>query len=539
MWAKDTAIYQIYPRSFADSNGDGIGDLPGITSHLDHLADLGVGGVWLSPIYASPQDDNGYDISDYRAIAPEYGTMADFDEFLAQAHARGINVIMDLVVNHTSDEHEWFEKSRRREPGFEDFYIWRDEPNNWRSEFGGPAWQFDEVRGQYYLHIFSTKQPDLNWENPAVRKAVVDIVQFWLDKGVDGFRLDAINIISKPAGLPDAPYEGRSAIPFVINGPQVHPWLKELSDQVFRDPSIFTVGETSETTPQDAVRYSESLDSIFHFEHMMLDACGSKWNHTPLRLPALQRVLAEWQHALEGVGWNALYWNNHDQPRAVSRFADGSPEAAKMLAGLMHLLGGTPYIYQGEEIGMTNVRFESIEDYRDVETLNLFAERTDLDEAERMELIYTKGRDNSRTPMQWNAGPNAGFTEGTPWIKVADNYARINVAAQRNQQGSVLEFYKDLLRVRKQYPQVFAYGHFEALDLDDEQVMAYTRTAADGQKAVVVANFSPTPQTRTIPRGQLLLSNMPNGVKPNDDMPDGATTEEISLAPWELRVEML
>ncbi|WP_199189048.1 alpha-glucosidase [Corynebacterium sp. 13CS0277] len=531
MWAKNTAIYQIYPRSFCDSNGDGIGDLPGATSRLDYLRDLGIGGVWLSPIYASPQDDNGYDISDYRAIAPEYGTMADFEEFLAQAHARGIKVIMDLVVNHTSDEHEWFELSRRRVPGYEDYYIWRDEPNNWGSEFGGPAWRFDEVRGQYYLHIFSPKQPDLNWNNPVVRQEAADVVRFWLDKGVDGFRLDAINIISKPEGFPDDPTGGRSAIPFVINGPQVHPWLVELADRVFRDPNVFTVGETSETTPADAVRYCEALDSVIHFEHMMLDAAGDKWNHAPLELPKLQAVFAAWQEGLQGRGWNSLYLNNHDQPRAVSRFADDSPEAAMMLGGLIHLQCGTPYIYQGEEIGMTNVRFDSIDDYRDVESLNLYRERTDLTHTERLELIYTKGRDNARTPMQWDATPGAGFTTGEPWIGINDNHTTINVAAQEGTEGSVLEFYRALLALRQDYPEIFIDGTFTPLDIDDDTVMAYTRTSSTGRRALVVANFSATTPTRTLPQGEVVLSNLRTPSTPQGD--------SITLAPWELRVELL
>ena len=563
-WWKEAVVYQIYPRSFCDSDGDGVGDLRGITAKLDHLALLGVDVVWLSPIYASPNDDNGYDISDYRAIMAEFGTMADFDEMLAAMHARGIKLMMDLVVNHSSDEHAWFvESSSSTDNPYRDYYIWRPPspadapdaterqglPNNWTSFFSGPAWKLDERTGEYVLHLFSTKQPDLNWENPVVRGEVWDLMRFWLDKGIDGFRMDVINLISKVPGLPDAPVRQpgflQPAERMAANGPRLLEFLGEMRSKVLSQYDIITVGETPMVTPvEGAALTNEStgpLDMVFQFEHMGLDSHGSKWDLKPLDLRDLKQVMSRWQTELDGKGWNSLYLSNHDQPRPVSRWGgDGRyrVESAKMLATWLHLQQGTPYIYQGEELGMTNVRFASIDSYRDIETLNMYREATSDGRRSEdvMTSIYVKGRDNARTPMQWDASTHAGFTSGSPWIAVNPNFRSVNAAAAIADPASVFHYYRRLIELRKANP-VMVYGHYALLQPDDTEVYAYTRTlsggvdGAPGDRLLVVCNFTAGTPTFALPAdvagkaGEILISNY--------DVPAQADPVSIALRPYE------
>ncbi|MET0303445.1 MAG: alpha-glucosidase, partial [Microbacteriaceae bacterium] len=504
-WWTTAVVYQVYPRSFADSNGDGIGDLDGIRSRLDHLADLGVDVVWLSPVYPSPQHDNGYDISDYCDIDPLFGDLAGFDALVAEAHARGIRIVMDLVVNHTSDEHPWFVESRSsRDNPRRDWYWWRDpradgsRPNGWTSAFSGPAWTLDETTGQYYLHLFAKQQPDLNWENPDVRAAVHDVLRFWLDRGVDGFRMDVINLIAKRPEMIDGG-DPEPSSGFVM-GDQIHDYLREMHDAAFgeRDGEFLTVGETPGVSVDDALLFTDperrELDMVFQFEHMGLDHGDSKFDAHPQDLVALKQNLARWQDGLGERGWNSLYLDNHDQPRLVSRFGDDGAyryESATLWALVLHLHRGTPYIYQGEEIGMTNVRFDSIDDYRDIETLNHYREAVeDLDRspASVMEGIYSRGRDNARTPMQWDASENAGFTEGTPWLALNPNSSRINVEADRSSERSVFEFYRRLIALRHD-DAVVAHGRFELLAADDPQLFAFLRER-EGERLLVVANAS-------------------------------------------------
>ncbi len=442
-WWKESVVYQIYPRSFNDSNGDGIGDIQGIISKLDYLKELGIDVVWLSPVYESPNDDNGYDISHYQKIMNEFGTMADWEEMLEEMHKRDIKLIMDLVVNHTSDEHPWFIESKQsKDNPYRDYYIWRSpqnghEPNNWESVFSGPAWEYDEQTGEYYLHIFSKKQPDLNWEHQPLREDVYDMMKFWLDKGIDGFRMDVINFISKHPELPDGEQGPKDAFgdgsPYFMNGPRIHEFLQEMNQEVLSKYDVMTVGEMPGVTPEQAIDYTadhrDELNMVFTFEHMDLDSgSGGKWDLKPLQLTDLKDTLAHWQKALESEGWNSLYWNNHDQPRIVSRFGDDGAyrvESAKMLGTCLHMMKGTPYIYQGEEIGMTNVSFASIEDYEDIETLNMYKDKVEEQGQaveEVMKSIHVKGRDNARTPMQWDASEHGGFTTGTPWLRVNPNY---------------------------------------------------------------------------------------------------------------------
>jgi oligo-1,6-glucosidase len=436
-WFKSAVVYQIYPRSFADSDGDGIGDLGGIAAHLDHLAELGVDVVWLSPVYPSPQDDAGYDISDYQDIEPVFGTLAQFDELLAGVHARGMKLIMDLVVNHTSDEHAWFVESRSsKDSPKRDWYWWRSEiPNDWRSFFSGLAWELDETTGEYYLHLFSRKQPDLNWENPEVRSAVYEMMRWWLDRGVDGFRMDVINLISKPPGLPS----GNS---FALNahGPRLHEFVQEMHREVFAGRNgLLTVGEMPGVTLEEAQLFTdparEEIDMVFQFEHVQLDqGPTSKWDIRPLKLLDLKRSLGRWQEGLAETGWNSLYWNNHDQPRAVSRFGDDGEHrvaAAKMLGTVLHLHRGTPYVYQGEELGMTNAPWATIDDFRDIESLNHYREAVAEGQSpdDVLRALRTMGRDNARTPVQWTPGPHAGFTTGEPWLPVNPNHTTINAEA--------------------------------------------------------------------------------------------------------------
>ena len=543
-WWKEAVVYQVYPRSFNDANGDGIGDLKGITEKLPYLAKLGINVIWLSPVFDSPNVDNGYDISDYFAIMSDFGTMEDFDEMLETAHKHGIKILMDLVANHTSDEHPWFKESRSsKDNPYRDYYIWKDPkgfdedgnpipPNNWASEFGGPAWEWDEATGQFYLHIFFKEQPDLNWENEKVRENLYSMVRWWLDKGVDGFRLDAINIISKPEGFPDDPStdfeKHTSSIPFVIsNGTMVHPWMKELTRETFSRYDVMTVGETSATSPEDAKLWAGyhtgELNMIFHFDHMGVDndpngKLGGKWSYAPYKLTELKRILNDWQTTLEGNAWGSLYWNNHDQPRVVSRFGNDSDEfrtlSAKQLATTLHFMQGTPYIYQGEELGMTNVKFDSIEDYRDGDSIRFYedmhVDHKRLSHEEAMQAIYIKGRDNARTPVQWDASANAGFSpEGvTPWIAVNPNYPSINAEAVLADEDSIFYHYQQLVALRRgKLKDLMVYAAFAPVDSvqvphnEDEAVYAYTRTGgADGSPAneslLVVSNFTAEEQER-------------------------------------------
>lgn len=516
-WWKGAVVYQIYPRSFADGNGDGIGDLRGIINRVDHLSRLGVDVVWLSPVYASPQDDNGYDISDYFAVHPAFGTLDDLDDLIAALHARGIRLIMDLVVNHTSDEHAWFQESRSsRDSAKRDWYLWRDPreggaaPNNWGSFFSGPAWDFDEETGQYYLHLFSPKQPDLNWENPDVRAEIYRMMNWWLDRGIDGFRMDVISFISKPDGLPDGAV-GVSGwgdgMALYGSGPRIHDYLQEMHREVFagRADDVLTVGEMVDVTPELARLYTDperrELDMVFHFHHVGLDhGPGGKFTPGTLDLLALKRVLARWQDALADVGWNSLYWNNHDQPRVVSRFGDDARywyESATALATTLHLMRGTPYIYQGEEIGMTNMPFGSIDDLRDLESLNHYREATQgLGAEERREVlaaIAVASRDNARTPVQWDDSPGAGFSTAEPWISVNPNHTWLNAAVQYGDPRSVFAWYRRLIDVRHT-ASVVVEGRFHLLLPDDPHVFAYTRTTADAE-LLVVANLTGEPAT--------------------------------------------
>jgi Glycosidases len=508
-WWKESVVYQIYPRSFQDSNGDGIGDIPGIISRLDYLKMLGVDVIWLCPVYESPNDDNGYDISNYQSIMDDFGTIANWEALLEGLHSRGMKLIMDLVVNHSSDEHVWFTESRKsKDNPYRDYYIWRDgqgdkEPNNWSSFFSGSAWQKDEATGQYFLHLFSKKQPDLNWENEKVRKEVYDMMTWWLDKGIDGFRMDVINLVSKADGLPDAGGDGDYNFggEHFMNGPRIHEFLQEMNREVLSKYDIMTVGETLGVTPEEAALYvgeeRGELNMVFQFELMDIDAGpGGKWNVQPWKLTEFKRIMSKWQTELYGRGWNSLYLNNHDQPRMLSRFGhDGEfrKPSAKMLATLLHTLQGTPYIYQGEELGMTNVKFDSIGQYKDIETLNMFAEARAAGHSEEsiMASIYSKGRDNGRTPMQWNASPQGGFTTGTPWIEINPNYTEIHAEEALNDPDSIFHYYRRLIELRKQHD-VIVYGKYEVLLEQDEQIYAYTRTLGD-KRLLIILNFFEQP----------------------------------------------
>lgn len=531
-WWKESVVYQIYPRSFQDSNGDGIGDIPGIISRLDYLQELGVDVVWLCPVFESPNDDNGYDISHYRRIMKEFGTMADWERLLDGLHSRGMKLIMDLVVNHTSDEHAWFEESRLSKTSpYRDYYIWRDgkngrEPNNWSSFFSGSAWKYDEETGQYFLHLFSGKQPDLNWDNPRVRREVFDMMAWWLDKGIDGFRMDVINLISKVPELPDAHGDGwyNFGGEFFMNGPKVHDYLREMNREVLSRYDIMTVGETPGVTPDEAAKYvgedREELNMVFQFELMDIDSGYGKWDVRPWHLRDFKRIMSKWQTGLAGRGWNSLYLNNHDQPRLVSRFGDDGryrKQSAKMLATMLHTLQGTPYIYQGEELGMTNVRFGSIHEYKDIETLNMYREHLDGGRAEQdiMNGIYSKGRDNARTPMQWDASANGGFSTGQPWISMNPNYTEINAEEARLDEDSIFHYYRKLIRLRKEHTDSIVYGRYEEILEEHEQIYAYTRVVDDGEKLLVALNFYGEPAEFKLPDrvgaefegGELLLGN--------------------------------
>lgn len=492
-WWHSSVVYQIYPRSFKDSNGDGIGDINGIREKLDYLKELGIDVIWLSPVYKSPNDDNGYDISDYCDIMDEFGTMEDMDNLLKEANERGIKILMDLVVNHTSDEHEWFiEAKKSKDNEYRDYYIWRDsvdgnEPNDLGSTFSGSAWQYDETTGQYYLHLFSKKQPDLNWENEKVRNEVYKMMDFWVDKGIGGFRMDVIDLIGK---VPDEMITG--------NGPKLHEYLQEMNKASLEGKDLLTVGETWGATPDVAKLYSnperKELSMVFQFEHIGLDQIEGKekWDVKSLELLDLKKVLSKWQTELEGQGWNSLFWNNHDLPRIVSRWGNDKEyriESAKMLATLLHGMKGTPYIYQGEELGMTNVRFDDINDYNDIESLNMYKDRLSkgYSHNEIMESIYAKGRDNARTPMQWDDSENAGFTTGTPWLAVNKNYDKINAKQCLQDEKSIFNHYKKLIDIRKNNDTII-YGDYKLLCEDDENIFAYVREL-NGDKILVVCNF--------------------------------------------------
>jgi oligo-1,6-glucosidase len=545
-------VYQIYPRSFADGDGDGIGDLAGVLRRLDHLSDLGVDVVWLSPIYPSPQDDNGYDISDYQDVDPVFGTLDQLRELLAALHARGIRLIMDLVVNHTSDEHPWFVQSRSGpDSPRRDWYWWRPpregmtagdpgaEPNRWTSFFSGPAWELDEASGEYYLHLFSRKQPDLNWENPEVRQAIYAMMRWWLDLGVDGFRMDVINLISKPPGLPNG-----DAAALVSRGPRLHEFLQEMHREVFEGrpnaDDLLTVGEMPGVTVDQARLFTDpvrrEVDMVFQFEHVGLDFEGVKWRRKPLQVKDLKASLGRWQEGLADVGWNSLYWSNHDQPRAVSRFGDDSPEfrrtSATCLATVLHLHRGTPYVYQGEELGLANFPFEGIDTFHDIETLNYYLENVagQGDPAELLQAIRVASRDNARTPMQWDDGPNAGFTTGAPWIAVNPDYPTWNVEAQRSDPASVLAHYRRLIALRHELP-VVQIGDFTMLVPEHEQLYAFTRTLGDEQ-ILVLGNLGrpPVDLREALPEAvgehEVLLANVDTG-------------DPAVLGPWEARVVRL
>lgn len=527
-WWQSAVIYQIYPKSFQDSAARGTGDLKGIMARLDYLKTLGVDALWLTPVYVSPQVDNGYDIADYLAIDPAYGTMDDFEALLAAAHARDIRIVMDIVVNHTSTEHAWFKSAMGdKNSPYRDYYIWRDPvdggvPNNWQSKFGGSAWELDSATGQYYLHLFAREQADLNWENPAVRAEVKKIIHFWAKKGVDGFRLDVINLISKDQAFPnDEIGDGRR---FYTDGPRIHEFLQDVSRDVFAPVGAMTVGEMSSTSLEHCQRYGaldgSELSMVFNFHHLKVDyPNGDKWTKAPFDFLELKRIFNHWQSGMHGKGWSALFWCNHDQPRIVSRFGDEGEHrvvAAKMLASTLHGLQGTPYIYQGEEIGMTNPGYLRINDYQDVESRNIFAikQAEGMSEAEILAILGAKSRDNSRTPMQWSAAPNAGFTSGTPWLKPAANYPEINAEAALTDPNSVFWHYRDLIALRKAHP-IFTQGDYQELLTGHQQIWAYARRA-NGQTLLVVSNFYGEPVEFALPaelqsgQGRLLLGNYPD-----------------------------
>ncbi|MBU3182404.1 alpha,alpha-phosphotrehalase [Clostridium psychrophilum] len=521
-WWKKSVVYQIYPKSFKDTTGNGTGDLQGIIEKLDYIKNLGVDVIWITPIYESPQKDNGYDISDYYKIDPQYGSIDTFERLLTQAHARGLKIILDMVVNHTSIDHAWFKKSSQsKDSPYRDFYIWKDGkdnmyPNNWKSKFGGSAWEYDENSKQYYLHLFDVTQADLNWENQELRKSIYDMMEFWLSKGVDGFRLDVINLLSKDQAFPNdtlnTPIEdGRK---FYTDGPKIHTFLKKLNENVFsKYKNILTVGEMSSTSIDNCVKYTnpneKELNMSFSFHHLKVDyPSGEKWELGKFDFIKLKKILTEWQYGMiKGNGWNALFWCNHDQPRVVSRFGNDKEyhdESAKMLATTLHLLQGTPYIYQGEEIGMTNPNFDKLQDYRDVESLNIYdiLKAKGKSDKEIMDILKQKSRDNSRTPMQWDTSKNAGFTEGTPWINVSNNFSYINASSALKNKNSIFYYYKKLIRLRKDYD-IIAYGDFEIILDNDPQIFAYIRRY-NNEKLLVVNNFYAEFATFVLPSDVIL-----------------------------------
>ena len=546
-WWKESVVYQIYPRSFCDSNGDGIGDLNGITGKLDYLKELGIDVIWLSPVYKSPNDDNGYDISDYQAIMDEFGTMEDFDRMLATAHEKGIKIMMDLVVNHTSDEHKWFIESRKSTDNpYRDYYIWRPAkedgslPNNWGSCFSGPAWEYDKTTDMYFLHLFSKKQPDLNWDNPAVRQDVFDMMNWWLKKGVDGFRMDVISLISKEPGLPDKEpgINGYATFNVSANGPHVHEYLQEMRQKALNNADTITVGECSGVTLEEAKKYARSdekeLNMVFQFEHMDVDSDekAGKWTTRKMDLRNLKKILTRWQKGLQDIAWNSLYWENHDQPRSVSRFGNDSDEyreiSAKMLATCIHMMQGTPYVYQGEELGMTNCPFNTLDNFRDLESINAFHELTEqgkMTEEDMMAAIGYKGRDNARTPMQWDDSAYAGFSTANPWIMVNPNYTKINAKDQVNREDSVFKYYQKLIKLRHE-SELIVYGTYDLILDDDKDIYAYICTLGD-EKLIVYCNFSENTREVELPEEfvnkKVLISNYS----------DAKANQKITLRPYE------
>lgn len=567
-WWKEATIYQIYPRSFNDTNGDGIGDIPGIVEKLDYLDDLGVDTVWLSPVYRSPQVDNGYDVSDYRTIAEEYGTMADWERLLSGLHDRGLRLIMDLVINHTSVEHEWFLDARQSvDSEYREYYFWRsaeneekDEddravvshgsrPNNWQALWGGPAWTYDDATGEQYLHLFHDRQAELNWDNPAVREDLFEVAEWWLDKGVDGFRLDSINLISKPDGLPDAdPEEGLTGLDAVVNGPRVEEYLRAFCDRIATDEDVVAIGEMPELSVEETRRYvgdeSQSMSMLLTFEHMELDrGSGARWTPREWDLPELKDTIDRWQRTLAGDGWQGLYFNNHDQPRAVSRLGSDEyrRESATVLATLLFSLRGTPLLYQGEELGMTNPRFEHREEIRDIATIKSIAyaiEEGDISGFDEVkEFVNDRTRDNARTPMQWNDRKNAGFTGGEPWIEVNDNYERVNAERERENSDSVWHNYRRLIALRKEYP-VLVHGDFRLLLPEHQEIFSYIRTH-DGERVFVVLNFSQqtpqffVPDEITVDDAEVLYHN---DTRPD---PESMIDGDVDLRPYEASIYRL
>ncbi|WP_252247493.1 alpha-glucosidase [Clostridium sp. ZBS4] len=549
-WWKESVVYQIYPRSFKDSNGDGIGDIRGIIEKLNYLRELGIDVIWLSPVYKSPNDDNGYDISDYKDIMTEFGTMNDFDELLKSAHEKGIKIMMDLVVNHTSDEHKWFVESRKSENNkYRDYYVWKkgkdgQPPNNWTSCFSGSAWQYDEETDMYYLHLFSKKQPDLNWENPELRSDVYSMMQWWLGKGIDGFRMDVINFISKNQEFPDGVNGDFSK--YSMNGPRIHEFLEEINEKVLRGKNLITVGEMPGVSVEEAKLYTgedrNELNMVFQFEHTDLgNGKYGKWHKNSFKLTDLKKIMTKWQKGLENEGWNSLYWNNHDQPRVVSRFGNDKKywkESAKMLATCLHMMKGTPYIYQGEEIGMTNVTFRDLNDYKDIEIINAYNDlviKNGRSHDEMMEGIHDRGRDNARTPMQWNSSVNAGFTTGTPWIKVNPNYNEINAESQINDKDSIFNYYKELIKIRKDN-EIIVYGNYDLILEDSEEIYAYVRTLNEEQ-LLVICNFSSNTSEFKLPNN--INSKYKKLLIANYDECKEETLENISLRPYECRAYLI
>ncbi|KAA0546310.1 alpha-glucosidase [Bacillus sp. BGMRC 2118] len=555
-WWKESVIYQIYPRSFNDSNGDGIGDINGITEKLPYLKKLGIDVIWLSPVYKSPNDDNGYDISDYRNIMDEFGTMEDFEKMLTTAHQHDIKIMMDLVVNHSSDEHQWFVESRKsKDNPYRDYYIWKkgvngQPPTNWGAAFGGSVWEYDEATDEYYLHLFSKKQPDLNWENPELRNEVYDMMRYWLDKGVDGFRMDVVNFISKDTSYPQG--EVKEGLPYgdggkyYMNGPRIHEFLHEMNREALSHYDTITVGEMPGVSVEQGKLYTgedrHELNMVFHFEHVGLgDGKFGKWDPNEWKLTDLKKIFTKWQKELENEGWNSLYWSNHDQPRAISRWGNDSEEyrviSGKMLATCLHMMQGSPYIYQGEEMGMTNVKFTSIDDYRDIETLNAYRDLTPdfLSHEEIFKGIHERGRDNARTPIHWDASANAGFTTGTPWIPVNPNYENINAEAVLADKDSIFYYYQELIKLRKQH-EIIVYGTYDIIHEDDEQIYAFTRTLGDEQ-LLVVCNFSKETPEFVLPghinseKRELIISNY--------DVDADQSIEKFPLKPYEARVYRL
>lgn len=551
-WWKEAVVYQIYPRSFMDSNGDGIGDINGIRSRLSYLKLLGIDVIWLSPVYQSPNDDNGYDISDYRDIMTEFGTLADFEALLSEAHELGIKIVMDLVVNHSSDEHAWFIESRKSiDNPYRDYYIWKKgkdggAPNNWGACFGGSAWEYDGETDMYYLHMFSKKQPDLNWENPRLREEIYDMMTWWGEKGVDGFRMDVITMISKEQSFPDGEVQegGRYGDfgPYVNNGPRVHEFLKEMNEKVISRFDWLTVGEGAGAGVEDALRYAgfgeQELNMIFTFEHVNLGQGEyGKWSDGSVDLVELKKVLGKWQRELEGKAWNSLYWDNHDQPRAVSRFGDDSEEyrelSAKMLATCLHFMKGTPYIYQGEELGMTNRKCRDFSEFRDIEIRNAYRDYVEsgiLSEDKMLSFVNAVGRDNARFPMQWDDSEQAGFTTGTPWIGVNENYKTINAAAQTGEPDSVFHYYRRLIELRHSM-ELMVYGRYDAVEEQHPNVFAYTRTL-DEEKLLVLCNFRKEEQDMSLLEGfeecrNVLISNYEDTVREGNS---------VHLRPYEAKV---